>query len=84
MERDPGTRFISYALNGPRGSGVVCVNGAAAHLAKPGDKVIIATFCEVEQAEARHFKPQVVLVDDQNVIKDAHAIEVPGPLRRVV
>jgi aspartate 1-decarboxylase len=78
-----GTRLVTYALKGPRGSGVVCVNGAAAHLVAPGDKVIVATFTDLEDAEARAHKPTVVLLDDHNRIKDPEATEVPGPLRRV-
>jgi aspartate 1-decarboxylase len=78
-----GTRLVTYALKGPRGSGVVCVNGAAAHLVAPGDKVIVATFTDLEDAEARTHKPTVVLLDDHNRIKDPKATEVPGPLRRV-
>jgi aspartate 1-decarboxylase len=79
-----GTRFMTYALKGPSGSGLVCVNGAAAHLARPGDKIIIATFCEMEEAEARRYSPRVVLLDDQNRIREKSATEVPGPLKRVV
>ena len=48
-----GTRLITYALEGPRGSGAICVNGAAAHLNSPGDLVIIATFAEMTAEEAR-------------------------------
>src|SRR3954451_6887598 len=48
-----GTRFRTYAMAGPKGSGVVCANGAAALLARPGDLVIIATFSILEDAEAR-------------------------------
>jgi aspartate 1-decarboxylase len=62
---------------------VVCVNGAAAHLNQPGDKIILATFAEMEEAEAQTFKPKVVLVDDRNRISDKDAIEVAGPARRV-
>jgi aspartate 1-decarboxylase len=79
-----GTRLMTYALRGERGSGVICINGAAAHLAKPGDLVIIATFCELEEAEARAHVPKVVLLDERNAIKNADAVEVPGPLRRAV
>jgi aspartate 1-decarboxylase len=79
-----GTRLQTYALKGPRGSGLICVNGAAAHLARPGDKVIIATFAEMEEAEARRHVPTVVLLDDKNGIKQLNATEVPGPLKRVV
>ena len=78
-----GTRLQTYALKGPRGSGVVCVNGAAAHLNKPGDLVILASFAELEESEARTFVPTVVLVDHQNRIVARNAVEVPGPARRV-
>jgi aspartate 1-decarboxylase len=79
-----GTRLVTYALEGPRGSGEVCVNGAAAHQAKPGDLVIIATFAEMDAEEAAAHRPKVVLVDGQNRIVDGAAKEIPGPLRRVV
>ena len=78
-----GTRLQTYAIKGPRGSGVVCINGAAAHLNKPGDLVILATFAELEESEARSFKPTVVLVDSQNRIVARNTVEVPGPARRV-
>ena len=48
-----GTRLQTYAIKGQRGSGIICINGAAAHLNKPGDMVILATFAEFEEAEAR-------------------------------
>lgn len=73
-----GTRLVTYALQGPRGSGVVCINGAAAHGNEPGDLVILATFGEMDSEEARVFEPKVVLVDRQNRIKEIRA-EVPGP-----
>jgi aspartate 1-decarboxylase len=78
-----GTRLQTYAIQGQRGSGVVCINGAAAHLNQPGDLVILATFAEVEDAEARAWKPTVILVDRANRIVEAGATEVPGPARRV-
>jgi len=77
-----GSRLETYALEGPAGSGTVCVNGAAAHHNRPGDLVIIATFAEMEEAEARAHQPTVVLVDEQNRIKDAGAAEIAGPQRR--
>jgi aspartate 1-decarboxylase len=79
-----GTRLVTYALEGPPGSGEVCVNGAAAHQAKPGDLVIIATFAEMDAEEAAAHRPKVVLVDARNRIVDGAAKEIPGPLRRVV
>ena len=78
-----GTRLTTYAIKGARGSGVICINGAAAHLNKPGDKVILATFAEMEEAEARRHVPQVVLVDEENRIVSKDAREVAGPARRV-
>jgi aspartate 1-decarboxylase len=74
-----GTRLITYALEGPRGSGAICVNGAAAHLNSPGDLVIIATFAEMTAEEARQHKPRVVRVDEQNRVTDT-ADERPGPI----
>jgi aspartate 1-decarboxylase len=76
-----GTRLSTYAMLGEAGSGVICINGAAAHLVKPGDLVIIATFADMDEAEARSHKPKVVLVDEKNRIK-AIDDEVPGPQRR--
>ncbi|MDH7570288.1 MAG: aspartate 1-decarboxylase [Armatimonadota bacterium] len=57
-----GARFETYAMPGDRGSGVICVNGAAAHLARPGDKVIIAAFALTDEP----VQPRIVLVDEQN------------------
>jgi aspartate 1-decarboxylase len=73
-----GTRLMTYALEGPAGSGVVCVNGAAAHLNQPGDLVILATFAEMEAEEARQHKPKVVRVDADNRIVSMEE-ERPGP-----
>ncbi len=76
-----GSRLETYAIRGDAGSGVICINGAAAHLIKPGDLVIIATFADVEEAEARTWKPRVVLVDDQNRPRVVEG-EIAGPKRR--
>jgi len=75
-----GTRFETYALEGPPGSGVICVNGAAAHLVDPGDLVIIAAFTWMDEGEARKYEPKVVFVDEKNRIR-AKRSEVAGPLR---
>jgi aspartate 1-decarboxylase len=77
-----GHRFETYAVEGPPDSGVVCVNGAAAHLARPGDLVIIAAFTWLDEAAARAHEPKVVFVDAQNRIRTRRA-EVPGPARAV-
>jgi aspartate 1-decarboxylase len=78
-----GTRLQTYAIKAERGSGVICINGAAAHLNKPGDLVILATFAEVEESELATFEPTVVLVDRQNRVASRNVVEVPGPARRV-
>ena len=75
-----GSRLETYALPGAPGSGVICINGAAARHAQPGDIVIIATFAEaVDEAEARSWKPIVVRVDSRNRILPGPAEEIPGP-----
>ncbi len=77
-----GTRLETYAVEGDPGSGVICINGAAAHLNKPGDLVILATFAEIDAQEARRHRPTVVLVDRANRVVDPDLEEVAGPARR--
>jgi aspartate 1-decarboxylase len=79
-----GTRLQTYAIRGERGSGIICINGAAAHLNRPGDMVILATFAELEESEARAHVPQVVLVDAKNKMVAKDVAEIAGPARRVV
>lgn len=76
-----GTRMVTYALRGQEDTRVICINGAAAHHAVPGDKVIICTFAEVPAEEARDWAPTVVLVDGDNRVAEAEHTEVPGPER---
>lgn len=61
-----GERFATYTIAGERGSGIICLNGAAAHCATPGDKIIIMAYAELEPAGAKAAKPAVVFVDDDN------------------
>ncbi len=63
-----GERFTTYAIAAPRGSGTIGVNGAAAHKAAPGDLLILCTYAEMDAAEAEHFRPMLVYVDDSNHI----------------
>ncbi|RJO67884.1 MAG: aspartate 1-decarboxylase [Myxococcales bacterium] len=76
-----GARFETYALRGAPGSGLVCVNGAAAHHAHPGDLVIIASWLRMTEKEARRHTPKLVFVDRQNRIKPLDRAEIPGPMR---
>ncbi|MCI0408270.1 MAG: aspartate 1-decarboxylase [Acidobacteria bacterium] len=64
-----GNRFSTYLIEGPRHSGVICVNGAAAHLSRSGDKVIITGYGLAAESEVKAHRPRVVLVDEANRIK---------------
>lgn len=64
-----GNRLSTYVIRGERGSGTIGINGAAAHLIKPGDKVIIASYLQMEDNEARTYEPRVCFVDEQNRLR---------------
>jgi aspartate 1-decarboxylase len=64
-----GERFSTYAIEGKRGSGTICLNGAAARKVAKGDLVIIASYVAVEDGEARGWKPKNIFVDERNRIK---------------
>ena len=66
---DNGKRFTTYAIRAENHSGIISVNGAAAHKANPGDRVIICTYGIFEQNELAHFKPKLVYLDEQNQIQ---------------
>ena len=63
-----GARLETYVIRGTRGSGVVGINGAAAHLVAPGDLVILISYATMDQTESRHYRPKVVFVDSANRI----------------
>ncbi len=70
-----GERFTTYAIRADAGSRIISVNGAAAHKAAPGDRVIICAYAGMNEAEARAFKPTLVYLDEQNrVIRTGDAI----------
>ncbi len=74
---DNGARLATYLLPGPRGTGTVCINGAAARQVQVGHRVIISTFATMEEEKARDHRPTVVLVDEHNrVLSDRH-VETP-------
>ena len=73
-----GTRFATYLIEGGKGSGVCCVNGAAAHLAAESDLVIVASYAAVEESEIAEHRPIVVLVDAQNRIRAIKRTEAAG------
>ncbi len=73
-----GTRLVTYALSGERGSGVICVNGAGAHLIQKGNVVIIATFTTMKTKAAKRYRPGVVFVTDENEIKELDTTPLEG------
>ncbi|MGW6274477.1 aspartate 1-decarboxylase [Streptomyces sp. NPDC055060] len=77
-----GARLETYTIEGERGSGVIGINGAAAHLVHPGDKVIIISYAQVDDAEARALRPKVVHVEgaDNRIVAlgDDASAPVPG------
>ncbi|CEO89122.1 aspartate 1-decarboxylase [Syntrophaceticus schinkii] len=68
VNNNNGQRFETYAIEGEAGSGCVCLNGAAARLGQPGDILIILSYIQLDDQEARQHKPQVVFVDENNKI----------------
>ena len=68
LDVDNGTRLVTYAIEGERGSGVICMNGAAARLVYKGDTVIIISYCTLSDFEAHNFAPKLVYVNSKNQI----------------
>ena len=66
LNTNNGARFSTYAIEGE--SGEICINGAAARLAVKGDIIIVLSYCQVDEDEARHFRPKMVYVDARNAI----------------
>jgi aspartate 1-decarboxylase len=88
LDIDNGARFETYAIPGRPGD--VCLNGAAARLVQPGDRVIVITYADYDEAELADFRPAVVHVDIDNrpvpehvALAIARASEAPGPVRYV-
>ncbi len=65
-----GHRFETYAIHGERGSGTICLNGAAARMASKGDLVIIASYVHLDEDEVADHQPKVILVDEKNRNRD--------------
>lgn len=72
-----GERFITYVIQAAKGSGIISINGAAAHRAKPRDKIIICAYCGLEQNEVARFKPSLVYLDaDNRIVRTGNTIPV--------
>jgi aspartate 1-decarboxylase len=80
LDVDNGARLTTYAIEGERDSGQICINGAAARIVSTGDIVIILTYDSVDDATAREHQPQLVYVDERNRIsRTGHHID-PAPV----
>ena len=77
VNNNNGERFETYTIPGERGSGVVCLNGAAARLVQKGDIVIIMSYVMLSEPEIAAHEPKVVLVDEHNKIRDILSYEPP-------
>lgn len=75
---DNGNRFATYLIEGDRGSGQCCVNGAAAHMVTEGDRLILATYTTIDDEELEGYEPRVVVVDGANRIKSIKGSEKSG------
>lgn len=80
VDIDNGERFVTYVIEGTPGSGAMCVNGAAARLVSPGDRIIVIAYCHATPEEARTHRPRVVLVEEGNKIKDAYFLKPGAPI----
>ena len=78
-----GSRFETYTIAGERGSGLICLNGAAARCVQVGDKIIIMAYCNMDEKEAKDHKPRVVFVDEKNKIEKLSRYERPGLLEYI-
>ncbi|KDR96150.1 L-aspartate 1-decarboxylase [Peptoclostridium litorale DSM 5388] len=81
VNNNNGARLETYVIEGERESGVICLNGAAARLVQPGDKVIIIAYCWIEDEKAMSFKPKVVFLDEDNKIAEISDGETHGETR---
>ena len=70
-----GARIATYCIEGPAGSGTVCINGAAARLISAGDKIIIISYGQVTPAELDELAPKIVMLDERNRIRDMTTVD---------
>lgn len=80
VDIDNGKRFETYTIAGEGGSGLICVNGAAARCVQVGDNIIIMSYCQLDQDEAALHKPRVVFVNEENKITKVSEYEKHGEI----
>ena len=76
-----GSRLETYVIPGERGSKVICLNGAAARYVQPGDEVILMTYCQMDENEAKNHRPKVVFVNKDNSIAEVTNYEIHGEIK---
>ena len=81
VNNNNGSRLETYIIKGPRGSGVICINGAAARLTQPGDEVIIISYTWVEEKDYANHVPKVVFVNKKNQTVEITDVEKHGEIR---
>lgn len=69
VNNNNGARFETYIISGERGSGVICLNGAAARMVQPGDVVIVISYCMISEEERKNHHPKIVILDENNKIE---------------
>ena len=77
---DNGARFATYTIAGERGSGIICLNGAAARMVQKGDKIILMAYAQMDENEVKNHSPKVVFVDEKNHISRLSSYEKHGKL----
>lgn len=80
VDVENGSRFETYTIAGEPGSGMICLNGAAARMVQPGDHIILMSYCDMTPEEAKNHQPQVVFVDEENQICRIASYEKHGQL----
>lgn len=80
VDVENGNRFETYTIAGEPGSGMICLNGAAARQVQPGDHIIIMCYCQLDDKEVKDHKPKVVFVDEDNKINNVSSYEKYGKL----
>ncbi len=78
VNNNNGARLETYVIEGERGSGTICMNGAAARMVHPGDVVIIISYAMMDEREVRDHRPRVVMVDAANRVKSVERAEAAG------
>ncbi len=81
VDIENGERFITYVIQGARGSGLICLNGAAARRVQVGDKIIIMSYANISKEETRKYNPKIVFVNNENEIIEKSKKENHGEIK---